>query len=52
MTLMETFKLYLWCMWKSGVTSDDETKQILKFMDGLTEKETVSWCLGQLDELK
>ena len=52
LSLMDTFKLYLWTYWKSGHMSDESTANILGFVDRLTDAETADLCFGQLEELK
>jgi hypothetical protein len=51
LTLLESFKLYVWTMWKGGCFSDATTAQLLGFMDRLGPKETIDFCMGELKEL-
>lgn len=51
LSLMETFKLYLWTMWKSGALSDASTANILGFADRLGPEHTINTCMGQLEQL-
>jgi len=51
LTLMESFKLMVWTMWKGGIFSDTSTAKLLGFMDRLGTKETIDFCMGELKEL-
>jgi hypothetical protein len=48
LSLMETFKLYLWTLWKAGAYTDAQVANILGFMDRLSPKETMDFCMDQL----
>jgi len=52
LTLMDTFKLYIWTMWKAGSMTDQQTANLLGFVDRLTDKQTADYCFAELDELK
>lgn len=48
LSLMETFKLYVWMLWKAGVYTDEQVANIIGFCDRLGTSETVDFCMGQL----
>lgn len=52
LTLIETFHLYVWTMWRAGAISEQAAAQILLFSSKLSPKETVDFCFGELDKLR
>jgi hypothetical protein len=51
LSLLESFKLYVWTMWKAGWHTDTEVARMMGVLDRLTDKETINYCFGQLREL-
>jgi hypothetical protein len=52
LSLLESFSLYVWSMWRGGCFSAQQTARLLGFLDRLGAKETLSFCFDELKALK
>lgn len=51
LSLVESFKLYVWTMWRAKWFSDAEVARMLGVMDRLGPKETIDFCFDELRAL-
>jgi hypothetical protein len=51
LTLVETFYLYVWTMWKAGAIEEEKVYSILAFCKKLGPSETVDFCFAELNKL-
>ena len=50
LTLVDTFKLYVWTLWKSGIITDVQCAKACGFVDHLTPEDTMDKCFNDLLE--
>ena len=52
LTLVETFYLYLWTLYKGGAITEIQTFDVLMFCKKLGPNETVDYCFAELEKIR